>query len=227
MTDQLAFHLDLRPAFGREDFLVAAANRDAVGWIDRWPDWPTPALAVHGPVGCGKTHIVHVWCGASGARLVDAGGAETPIQAVNRTGGLLAVDGADRAPDLWLLHLLNLVTEQKGSLLLTGETPPAQWPFALPDLRSRLRALPAVAVHEPDETLFAAVLLKNFSERQLQVGEDVINFLALRIDRSFASARTCVEWLDRRALEARRSITVPFVANLLATERRDFSRAKQ
>ena len=44
-------------------------NREALAWIDRWPDWPAPALALGGPAGCGKTHLgAHL----GGARRRDA-----------------------------------------------------------------------------------------------------------------------------------------------------------
>ncbi len=70
-TAQLPLELPLRPALGREDFLVAPCNQVAVAWIDRWPDWPGPALALHGPPGCGKTHLCQVWRVASGAVEID------------------------------------------------------------------------------------------------------------------------------------------------------------
>ena len=39
MANQLTFDLTLpSPTYAREDFVVAAGNREAVGWIDRWPD---------------------------------------------------------------------------------------------------------------------------------------------------------------------------------------------
>ncbi|MEE8443775.1 MAG: DNA replication protein, partial [Alphaproteobacteria bacterium] len=69
MTESAQLPLDLghRPAMGAADFLVAPCNRDVVAWLDRWPDWPGPALAIHGPAGCGKTHLTHVWRAMSGA----------------------------------------------------------------------------------------------------------------------------------------------------------------
>ncbi len=63
---QLALDFGHRPALGREDFLVAPCNEDAVAWVDRWPDWPGPALVIHGPAGCGKTHLAQVWRRRSG-----------------------------------------------------------------------------------------------------------------------------------------------------------------
>ncbi len=70
-TAQLPLELAPRPALGREDFLVAPSNEVAVAWIDRWPDWPGPALALYGPPGSGKTHLCQVWRAASGAVEID------------------------------------------------------------------------------------------------------------------------------------------------------------
>ena len=69
---QLPLGFPQRPALGGEDFLVAPPNADAVAWLDRWPDWPQPALVIHGPPGCGKTHLSHVFRAISGAVPVGA-----------------------------------------------------------------------------------------------------------------------------------------------------------
>ena len=54
---QLPLDLGHRASFSGEDFLVAPCNAAAVACLDSWPDWPAPGLAVHGPEGCGKTHL--------------------------------------------------------------------------------------------------------------------------------------------------------------------------
>ncbi|MGB8274330.1 MAG: DNA replication protein, partial [Alphaproteobacteria bacterium] len=69
---QLPLDLPHRPALGLEDFLVAPCNVGAVRWIDRWPDWPGPVLAITGPSACGKTHLAHVWQARSGAAMLSA-----------------------------------------------------------------------------------------------------------------------------------------------------------
>ena len=43
---QLALDIAFRPAMSRDDFLVASSNQAAVEVIDRWPDWPHPALLI-------------------------------------------------------------------------------------------------------------------------------------------------------------------------------------
>jgi chromosomal replication initiation ATPase DnaA len=220
MTSQFAFEFPHRPAFGADDFLVAPSNEAAVDYLDRWPAWPSSAVVLHGPPGCGKTHLAHVWRARSGAAL--CGGAALTPDAVPELAADAAViiDDAERAAERSLLHLINLVAERKGHLLLTAPAPSVRWTTALPDLRSRLVAMPDIAMLAPDDALIGAVLLKLFADRQLSVAEDVIVFLLHHMERSFAAARRLVAALDRAALVAQRRITVPLARQVLAAEDR-------
>lgn len=212
---QLAFELPHRPALGAEDFLVAPANRDAVGWLDRWPDWPTAGLVIWGPEGCGKSHLLQVWRERSGARVLPAAG--LTVEAVPELARTqLALDDADRGVhEAALFHLLNLLNETRVHVVLTARTPAARWDVKLPDLRSRLLALPSVAVASPDDDLMRAVLAKLFADRQLRVGAEVIDYLVTRIERSFAAMRGVVAALDAAALSRHRNLTVALAREVL------------
>ncbi|HTZ78709.1 MAG TPA: DnaA/Hda family protein [Stellaceae bacterium] len=212
------FVLDLghRPALGEADFLVAPCNQQAIQWLDRWPRWPAPALTVHGPAGCGKTHLARVFAARSGAPVIAAASLATAtVPAQLGTAEAAVVDDAEQAAAEALLHLHNLLAERRGHLLVTAQTPPARWPGLLPDLRSRLVAAPAVAVEAPDEPLLAALLVKLFADRQVTVGEEVVLFLARQIERSFAAARQAVAELDAAALREKRGITIPLARAVL------------
>lgn len=219
MAEPRQFVLDLghRQALGREDFLVASSNRDAVMWLDRWPDWSAPALALHGPPGCGKSHLVQVFASASGAAVVDAAalkGDDPPRLLAGRSA--IVVEDADRqVNETALFHLYNAVQERGAHLLLTGRSPPARWGLALPDLRSRLISGPTVVIAPPDDALMAAVLVKLFADRQIKVGQEVIAFLLARMERSFAAARAVVAAADDLALAKHRPVATPLVAEAL------------
>lgn len=217
MIRQLALQLPHRPAMDAEDFLVAPNNADAVAWIDRWPDWPAPALVLYGPPGCGKTHLLQVWRARAGAPAWSAAVLERtdPLDLLGR-GNACALDNVDAAVDeTALLHLYNMVVERRGTLLLTGTSPPAQWKVTLPDLRSRLLAAAVTNVEPPDESLIVALLVKLFADRQIQVRQDVVDYLVVRLERSFAAVHRAVEEIDRAALAAGRPITVPLVRSVI------------
>ena len=213
---QLILDLGHRPALGEADFMVAPSNEQAVQWLDRWPGWPAPALTIYGPPGCGKTHLARVFAARSGAAVIAAAALSTgDVPDLLGASRAAVVDDADRAHREALLHLYNVLAERGGHLLLTAGEPPARWPDALPDLRSRLAAAPAIPVAPPDDALLAALLVKLFGDRQLAVGEDVLRFLLPRMERSFAAARRLVADLDAAALRERRAVTIPLARRVL------------
>jgi chromosomal replication initiation ATPase DnaA len=214
---QLIFHFSPRVTKDRSNFLISDSNAAAVGWIDRWPAWPSPALVVYGPPECGKTHLARLWCERAAALLVPGPSlqeASLPRLLAEKV-CRIAVDDADRAPELALLHLYNCCQEGGGYLLATSARPPRLWEIGLPDLRSRLRAAVTATIQMPDDALLGAVLVKHFADRQLCVGPELIAYLIHRIERSFAAAAAIVAALDAASLADHRPIAFPLVRKVL------------
>ena len=216
---QLVLELPLNPGMGREDFLVTPANEAAYEAISTWPTAPEdpPALALVGPPGSGKTHLGEIWRLEHDA--LRATPAELNVEAVPlllSRGALLLEDmPGERLDETALFHLLNMARQEGAHVLMTATSSPATWNVALPDLRSRLSALPFVELGAPDDELLRAVLVKLFADRQLLVGEDVISYLLLRMERSLKAAEELVSALDEAALAEHRRITRPLARKVL------------
>ncbi len=206
---QLALALDHSESFARDDFLSGPSNVAALALIERWPDWPDRVMLLVGPEGAGKSHLAAIWAQTAGARLVAARALESVnLPAMLATGALVVEDlVAGRFDERALFHLLNLVREEAAALLITARELPAAFAIALNDLASRLRALPVVNIAAPDDALLRAVIVKQFSDRQLAVDESLIAYLLTHIERSFAAVRAAVERLDREALQQKRPVT--------------------
>ncbi|MBS28560.1 MAG: DNA replication protein [Alphaproteobacteria bacterium] len=221
MNRQLVLDLGHRTARGRTDFLVSGSNAEAVEWIDRWPDWPARALALWGPAASGKTHLGHVWCAVSGGELIGPDDVRARDAAELRdVNPHLFVDNAhalagDPVGEEALLHLYNYVLETDGALLLAANEAPSRWNVGLADLASRMKALAGAGISAPDDDLLAALMVKQFQDRQLRVGEDVVLYLVARMERSFASVSGIVGAIDAAALERARPVTVPLAREIL------------
>lgn len=220
---QLTFELSHRPAFGRENFLVAPCNQLAVDWVDLWPDWPAPMLVLCGPAGAGKSHLAAVWQNRAGALSVDP----LAIPDLCQTGELLPAPLLlDRASTIKdenkLLHLYNRTVEQGRTLLLIDRQPASRWNFQLSDLTSRLKAAPTVQIGMPDDPLIEALLVKLFSDRQVKTTPEVISYLMSRMERSFGAAQSIVGRLDSMAFEEKRMITVPLARLVLEQSNTNF-----
>lgn len=209
---QLPLGFSSRPAYTELDFVRGAANHDAWQWIERWPDWPYRALVLHGPAGAGKTHLAHVWAVRAGAAFIQGKG----LDIASAPAGPIALDDGASCNEEALFHLINRQRERGDGLLITLPQAPAQMAFRLPDLASRLSAMALAGLAAPDDALLSAVLMKQFADRQLLASEDVINYLVMRMTRSFEAARDLVAQLDEAALAEKRNLTVPFARETLA-----------
>jgi chromosomal replication initiation ATPase DnaA len=215
---QLTLDLPVETRFGRDDFLVSPSNIDAFETFERWPLWPDRVLLLLGPTGAGKSHLGAIWAERVEARVLPGCALVSEDVAALAVGGPILLEDVDaaRGIEAQLFHLLNLArTTPDCWLVITARSWPDSWGLRTPDLLSRLRLAPAVEIAEPDDALERAVLVKLFIDRQLVVDTSVVEYLALRIERSLEAARRVVEALDREALTKGRRITRPMAGDVL------------
>jgi len=194
---QYALPFPHSPQYDPADFLAADCNAEALTFLDHTADWPQRRLALWGPAGCGKTHLLHLWAQRQGALLV-AG----PSLRLTPPEHPLAIDDADAAPEQPLLHTLNAAAEAGLPVLLAARDAPARWPVRLADLASRLRAVTAVPIRLADDSLLRALLVRLLLERQMTVSEPVQQFLLLHLPRTPGAMREAAARLDHASFAA-------------------------
>lgn len=199
---QLALPLDLPAAFAGE-VLADASNAAARAWLARPDSWPVGRLAIHGPQGVGKSHLLRQLAAARGWRVLEG----PALRGIPEAAPTVLDDADCLADEEALFHLINAHAARGLPLLLAGRQPPARWPVALPDLASRLRATAAVGIAEPSESLLAALLARHFAERQLRVPAPLQDWLLARLPREAAAIAAAAARLDRAALAAGGAVT--------------------
>ncbi len=214
---QLAFALPHAESLTRDNFLEGPANEAGLALVDSWPDWPNHMMLLVGPEGSGKSHLASIWAEQAGARVTSAHAlTAAAVPGALATAALVVEDlkpgGFDERA---MFHLLNLAREDEAYVLMTARIPPSAFEVELRDLRSRLRAVPAVSLLPPDDLLFRSLIVKFCADRQLSVDETVVSYLTTRIERSYAAVRQAVELLDTEALRLGRPVTRALAAELL------------
>jgi chromosomal replication initiation ATPase DnaA len=214
---QLVFDLPYVPSWDEADFFITSQNERALGLVTQWPHWHSPAAIVSGPQQSGKTYLAKIWQNRSKALFVEPGELAQHFWAEPYTPLIVEDIDTSAFDETALFHHLNLAREHGSSILLTAQAAPGQWDLTLPDLRSRIRSYPAMEIQPPDEEHLAAILVKHFSDRQIEVAPDVISYLIARMERSMAAAQQVTAHIDRLALAERRKITRAFAAKVFKT----------
>ena len=214
---QLAFALPHAESLTRDNFLEGPANAAGLALIDSWPEWPNRVMLLVGPEGSGKSHLAAIWAEQAGARSISAHAlTAAAVPGALATGALVVEDlKPSDVDERALFHLMNLAREDEAFVLITAREPPSAFEVELRDLRSRLRAVPAVTLLPPDDQLFRALIVKFCADRQMAIDETLVSYLATRIERSYAAVRRAVELLDTEALRLGRPVTRALAAELL------------
>lgn len=218
---QLPFEFALPPYMGEEDFIVSKCNSEAYKTLTSWPAWPFFSVSIYGAKFCGKTHLANIFADTVRKKtnspyplpIVDASMVDLsmPDFLFEKSRCLIVENLSTNVNQEALFHLYNTYNNNGGCILWTSLQAPARMQFLLPDLQSRLNAVPAVAIAEPDDNLLSALIVKLFMDRQIVASLDVINYIVLNMYRSFAYAHKLVREIDNISLAYKRAITIPIV----------------
>lgn len=215
---QIPIPFAVNEQMSREAFFPSSSNAAIVTLLDEWPHWPSPIIVLSGPKGSGKTHAAKAWTEIAAAQFwspeMFACWAPETITPQN-----IVIDDIDQssgaALEIKLFHLINTLRANKGTLVLTAQTPLPEWGVELPDLISRLKTAVQVQLNAPDDMLLSAVITKLFADRQIEVAPHVVSYLITHMDRSLADARHIVDAMDKEAMRLKSRITRNIAAEIL------------
>ena len=218
MTNQLPLILPIPPVYNKDSFVIGSANEKALGWLERWPDWPLPlkCLNIYGPSGSGKTHLSYLWAGWGKALALNSLPYFDQDQFLQVRHVVLDDFGvSDLYDDKAVFHLLNYISSVSGTLLFLSPYPVAQHKSSLSDLVSRLRSMASQEIALPDDGLLKAVLAKHFTDRQCAVSEQVLNYILKRMERSFTVAQQLASEIDTLALSRKVPVSLTIARQVL------------
>ena len=192
-ADQIALPLDWPQAGDERRFILSQANRDAFEHFRHWSIWPVKATVLTGPRRSGKSLLARGFVARVGGRLFD---------------------DAERHEEEALFHAWNQAQETGKPLVMVVDDTEG-WLVSLPDLRTRLAVTPVARIHQPDDTLFAALIERLFADRGLHIPADALRFITGRVHRDYLTAERVVEAVDRFAIAERARLSLPTIRRAL------------
>ncbi len=196
--------------YRHEDYITLAENKCAYNFIVNNKTWH--CLILHGPSGSGKTHLAHIWQQLNIATFINL---NSFISTINSSNAFILENIEKIQDEVMFLHCYNYMRENGKKLLMTSSLIPNALVFKLNDLKSRILSTISVGVTSASEELLKLVLIKQFTDRQLQVDLRIINYILTRSERSFKSISSIVDIIDKESMHGSTNITVPFVRSIL------------
>jgi chromosomal replication initiation ATPase DnaA len=209
---QTLFNLEPEHNYLTNDYIVSLCNVEAYKAIQGDVAWPNNQLLIIGDESSGKTHLTKIWQERVNGKILTDN--ENFSQYANRYSAYILEDIESLKTEEYLFHLINFARNNSFSLLLTSQILPN---FLLADLRSRINAMHKILIRKPDDEMLRILLLKQFSDRQLRITPEVIDYIISRAERSFEFIAKLVTLIDQMSLIEKKNITIPMVKKVLST----------
>ena len=96
-----------------------------------------------------------------------------------------------------------------------NKIPVSKISFKLEDLRSRTKNCLVAKIDKPEDDLMFALILKNFSDRQITIDKKLIDFIIKRVDRSYGKIFEFIYKIDEISLKRKKSIDFKIIKEVL------------
>ena len=214
--NQLLLDFDIKTNFNDHDYYVSVSNYFAFNLIDKWPKWEKKILNISGEKFSGKTHLANIFKSKASALFLNENQINDDVFKKIKLHESIIVDEFSNNIDEKLTYsILNLVDQDSKYLLINSTTPLGEMNFKLPDLVSRSRHLLHARIESPDDDLIFAIILKNFSDRQIKLEKKLIEFVINRIDRSYSKISQFIYKIDELSLKKKKPINLKTIKEIL------------
>ena len=200
--NQLLLDFDYKTNFNEHDFYLSKSNSNAFNLINRWPDWDKKILNISGEKFSGKSHLANIFKLKSKAFLIKGNEIDNSIFKSIKLHESIIIDDFEECNEEEILYsIFNLIDQDSKYLLINSLKPINEIKYRLPDLSSRSKNCLYAVIENPDDELLFAIILKNFSDRQIKIEKKIINFIISRIDRSYRKIDEFIYKIDELSLK--------------------------
>ena len=213
--NQLLLDFHYKTNFNEHDFYLSKSNSNAFNLIYRWPNWDKRILNISGEKFSGKSHLANIFRLKSKAFLIKGNEIDNSIFKSIKLHESIIIDDYEECKEEEILYsIFNLIDQDSKYLLINSLKPINEIKYRLPDLASRSKNCLYAEIQNPDDELLFAIILKNFSDRQIKIEKKIINFIISRIDRSYRKIDEFIYKIDELSLKKKKPINLKTIKEI-------------
>ena len=203
--------------YKKENFFVSTSNLEAFEILNSWPKWIKKFINLYGEKYSGKSHLAKIFESKSTClNISEKDFTEEILIKFKTKQSLIIEDYQNNISENLLYSLVNTVEQENKYLLITSEKPINEFNYKLNDLVSRLNNFLYIKLGAPDDELIYALIVKNFSDRQITIDKKLIDYIIKRIDRSYESIFIFISKVDQLSLQKGKPINLEVIKKVLS-----------
>jgi len=205
--NQQIIKFDHEKNFKYEDFYLSKSNEHAFNLLNSWPKWEKNFVNISGEKFSGKTHLIDIFLKKfKGVKFNSKSFNNRNLNELKVHENIVLENLSENVDEKLLYTLFNIIDQDNKYLIVTSNEPIINIQFKLNDLKSRTKIFLIQSIEKPDDELIYALLLKNFSDRQIVIEKKLVNYIIKRIDRSYDKIFDFIYKIDEISLKKKRYI---------------------
>jgi chromosomal replication initiation ATPase DnaA len=214
--NQLLLNFQYKKSFKDQDFFVSKSNYYAFNIVNNWPKWEKNILNIYGEKYSGKSHLVDIFLKKFNGLKIDANLFQNnDLKKIKIFQNIVIENFNKNINERLIYSLFNIIDQDNKYLLINSLIPIDKINFKLNDLCSRAKNCIIANIEKPDDELIYALILKNFSDRQIIIDKKLIDYIIKRIDRSYGKIFEFIYKIDEISLKKKKSIDFKIIKEAL------------
>ena len=214
MNQQKVLNFEFDNSYNEKDFILDSSNEKALLFFNKFPDWENKLINLVGSEKSGKTFLLKILNKKNDFYYLNTfpENNEEFDKLFNFERFLLDVNELD---ELKFFSILNHCIINDKFLVVTSLVPLTQLNLSLPDLKSRIKQFYILNIDIPSDQLIYSLILKFFSDNQVIIKKELIEFIVKKIDRSYPRINQFLVKLNDLSIERKKKIDFKLINEII------------
>ena len=205
MTEQQIFNFNSNLIYSEENFIKDPSNHEVFNYLSKFPNWENKLINLYGEKKSGKTFLLNILKNKENFFFIN-NNAELEKKYDNLfSQEKLIIDSAFIDENKMFSLIDHFILHNK-YLILSSRAPITSHSIKLKDLKSRLNQFYLLEIKNPSDNLVYSLIMKYFSDNQVVIRKELIEYIVKKIDRSYLRINEFLTKLNNLSIINKRKI---------------------
>ena len=214
MTEQQIFNFNNTTNFFEENLIRDISNSNVLDFLDKFPNWETKLINIVGEKKSGKSFILQLFRKKNQFAYINSKEDFEKKYDDLFLADKLILDGFQINEDKFF-SLINHFILHKKYLIISSREPLTMLEIKLLDLKSRLKEFLLIEIQNPSDDLIYSLILKYFSDNQIVIKKDLVEYIVKKVDRSYSRIEKFLLKLNDQSIIKKKKIDYKLINEVL------------
>ena len=214
MNQQKVLNFKFDNSYNEKNFILDSSNEKVLLFFNKFPNWENKLINLVGSEKSGKTFLLKILNKKNDFYYLNTfpENNEEFDRLFNFEKFLLDVNELD---EIKFFSILNHCIINDKFLVVTSLVPLTQLNLSLSDLKSRIKQFYILNIDIPSDQLIYSLILKFFSDNQVIIKKELIEFIVKKIDRSYPRINQFLVKLNDLSIERKKKIDFKLINEII------------